>query len=125
MGFPSPAADYMDGGINYRTEVFQFTGPSCFIFEAEETVGPELQAGAPLVCERDFRAAHGDVVLVEVCGDKVIRKLVLGRRRGMTNFDGSNFTPFDDDSEVIVLRLVKTVIHRYRRFYDDDGNPCV
>lgn len=124
MGFPSPAADYMDCKINYRTEVFQFTGPSCFIYEAKETEGPELQAGALLVCERDFLPAHNDVVLVEIGGEKAIRRLVLGLTRGMSKLDGTEYSTFDDDGDLIVLGLIKTVIHRYRCFYDEDGNPC-
>ncbi|WP_435954093.1 hypothetical protein [Dryocola sp. BD626] len=125
MGFPSPAADYLDCGINYRTEVFQFTGPSCFVYEVDETEGCEMQAGALLVCERDCHAMHGDTVLIEIGGEKFIRKVVLGRRPGLTHFNGSGFVPFDDDNEIVVLGLVKTVIHRLRRFQHDDGNPFI
>lgn len=75
-GFPSPAADYVDGRLDINEYLIR-NPVSTFFFpvEGDSMEGAEIFDGDILVVDRSIKAMHGSIVIAFVDGERLVKRL--------------------------------------------------
>ena len=75
-GFPSPAADYVDGRLDIN-EYLVRNPVSTFFFpvEGDSMEGAEIFDGDILVVDRSIKARHGHIVIAFIDGERLVKRL--------------------------------------------------
>ncbi|HWJ29068.1 MAG TPA: translesion error-prone DNA polymerase V autoproteolytic subunit [Flavisolibacter sp.] len=73
-GFPAPASDYMDEGIDLNKELISHPA-STFFFKAtgESMIGAHIPPGSILVVDRSVRPRNNSIVLAVVDGEYTVK----------------------------------------------------
>ena len=76
-GFPSPASDYMEEGIDLNKELIRRPS-STFFFRAagESMTGAHIPPGALLIVDRSVKPRNNSIVLAVVNGEFTVKYLV-------------------------------------------------
>lgn len=117
-GFPSPAADHVEEGLDFNeflvrnkaaTYVFTVTGDSMS--------GAGIENGDKVVVDRSLSPAHDDIVVALVNNEFTIKRLF--KRRGQIELrpDNPAYPPitFEEGSELQVWGVVVGVVRKYTR----------
>lgn len=77
-GFPSPARDYFDGGIDLNRHLIR-DRTSTFIMRVsgDSMIGSGIADGDEVVVDRALAPRHGSVVVAVVEGELLIRRLIM------------------------------------------------
>ncbi|NUL45567.1 DNA polymerase subunit UmuD [Cellulosimicrobium funkei] len=83
-GFPSPARDYLDGGIDLNRELVR-DRTSTFLMRVsgQALAASGIHDGDEIVVDRAGTPRHGSVVVVVHEGELLIRRLALQTRDGV------------------------------------------
>jgi DNA polymerase V len=83
QGFPSPARDYLDGGIDLNRELVR-DRTSTFLMRVtgHAMAGSGIHHGDELVVDRAAEPRDGSVVVAVVQGELLVRRLALGATDG-------------------------------------------
>lgn len=77
-GFPSPARDYLDGGIDLNRELVRDRTSTFLMRVAGNAMAASgIHDGDELVVDRAATPRHGSVVVAVLDGELVVRRLVL------------------------------------------------
>jgi len=77
MGFPSPAADYVEAGINLN-EICHYGGPSSRLYVTDRYQGQSIKAGSTLMIDSSIKPVDGHLLLARVDGELGVWRLVSG-----------------------------------------------
>ncbi|MBL4782785.1 MAG: translesion error-prone DNA polymerase V autoproteolytic subunit [Porticoccaceae bacterium] len=81
-GFPSPADDYLDGGLDLNEHLIAHTAATYFArAEGDSMIELGIFSGDLLIIDRALSAVDGDVVVVAVDGQLTIKVLDLAHSR--------------------------------------------
>ncbi|WMY79282.1 S24 family peptidase [Citricoccus sp. I39-566] len=83
-GFPSPARDYLDGGIDLNRELVR-DRTSTFLMRVtgQALAASGIHDGDEIVVDRAGTPRHGSVVVVVFEGELLVRRLALQTRDGV------------------------------------------
>ena len=77
-GFPSPADDHMEGGLDLNELIVRHKAATFFVRAAGESMtGAGILPGDILVVDRSVEAVSGKVVVADVDGDFTLKRLRL------------------------------------------------
>lgn len=116
-GFPSPAADYVEKGLDLNTFLIQHKEAS-FFFEVigESMSGVGIMSGDIVLVDRSVTASHGHYVLAMIDGQYTLKR--LHRQHGVIELHPENpaFAPIRlvEGQELQVWGVVTAVVRKLR-----------
>lgn len=115
-GFPSPASDYIEDGLDLNAYLVQHTAAS-FLFhvKGQSMQGAGIVDGDKVVVDRSLEAQHGSIVIAVVDGDYTIKRLFRRGARVELRAENAAFQPicFSPDSQLEIWGVVVGVVRRY------------
>lgn len=115
-GFPSPAADYVEEGLDLNTYLIH-NKPATFMFtvQGQSMIGASIDDGDKVIVNRALEARHNDIVVAVVQGEYTIKRFYKSQgciELRPENPDYSAIT-FTEDSELQIWGVVVGVVRRY------------
>lgn len=115
-GFPSPAADYADEGLDLNTYLVR-NKPATFMFtvRGDSVIGAGIFDSDIVVVDRSMRAKHKDIVVAVVDAEYTIKRLYKSRGRVELHPENPKYQPitFTEDSILEIWGVVVGVVRRY------------
>jgi DNA polymerase V len=116
-GFPSPAEDYLDRGLDLNELVVKHPAATFFVrVEGESMIGAGIHPGDTLVVDRAEQAAHGRIVVAVIDGDFTVKRIRKIDGKLLLASENSDLPPLHIAPEAgfEVWGVVTYVIHRIR-----------
>lgn len=116
-GFPSPAADYAEDGLDLNEFLVRNkTATYMFTVRGDSMIGAAIENGDKVVVDCSVAPAHGDIVVAVVNGEFTIKR--LHKHQGQVELHPENpaYPPitFAEGSELQVWGVVVGVVRRYK-----------
>jgi DNA polymerase V len=115
-GFPSPAADYIEVGLDLNDYLVR-NKPATFLFtvKGDSMSGASIEEGDKVIVDRAMTPKHRDIVVAVVDGDYTLKRLFKHRGRVELRAENPAYQPieFKDGSELLVWGVVVGVVRRY------------
>jgi DNA polymerase V len=114
-GFPSPAEDYIDGGLDLNELLVRHPAATFFVrVSGDSMIGAGMHAGDILVVDRAAGAVNGSIIIAALHGEFTVKRLV--REKGEIYLVPENpaysATRVTADMGFEVWGVVTCVIHR-------------
>lgn len=115
-GFPSPAADYAEEGldlnsylVNHKAATFMFT------VKGDSMIGANIVEGDKVVVDCSLRPRHKDIIVAVVAGEYTIKRLYKYRGRIELQPENPAYQPIvlQEDTQLEVWGVVVGVVRRY------------
>ncbi len=78
-GFPSPAEDYTDRGLDLNEHLVPHPAATFFMRAAGDATDGDIRDGDLLVVDRSLEAGRGDLVVAAAGGDLVVTRLDIAQ----------------------------------------------
>lgn len=115
-GFPSPAGDYVEDGLDLNTYLVQ-NKPATFLFtvKGDSMIGAGICDADKVVVDKALKPKHKDIVVAVVDGEYTIKRLYQVRGRVELQPENPNYTPitFEQGRELQIWGVVVGVVRRY------------
>ncbi len=115
-GFPSPANDYLEEGLDLNEYMVQHKEASfMFTIEGDSMRGAGIMHGDKVIVDRSIEARHGCIVIAEVDGDYTVKRLFKRGKRIELHPANPEFQPivFNSEQELRIWGVVVGSIRRY------------
>lgn len=123
-GFPSPAADYAEEGLDLNSYLVQ-NKPATFMFtvKGDSMMGAGICDGDKVVVDKALKPKHKDIVVAVVNDEYTIKRLY--QLRGKTELQPENpyYQPitFEEGSELQIWGVVVGVVRKYSHASSRNG----
>ena len=118
-GFPSPAGDYVEDGLDLNNYLVQ-NKPATFMFtvRGESMIVAGIHDGDKVVVDRALKAQHNDIVIAVINGEYTIKRLYQYRGRIELRPENPDYSPitFSDGYELQIWGVVVGVVRRYATY---------
>jgi DNA polymerase V len=121
-GFPSPAADYAEDGLDFNELLITHKAATyCLRVSGDSMIGAGILPDDILVVDRSLAPADGDIVVAAVQGEFTVKTLVLRHRNIMLRSANPDYEPIrigaQEDLEIfgVVTSVVRTFARGRRR----------
>ena len=115
-GFPSPAADYVEEGLDLNAYLVR-NQPATFMFsvKGDSMIHAGIQEGDKVIVDRALNPKHDDIVVAVVAGDYTIKRLYKHMGRVELRPENPAYPPivFQEGAELLVWGVVVGVVRRY------------
>lgn len=115
-GFPSPAADYAEEGLDLNTYLVR-NKPATFMFnvKGDSMMGAGICDGDVVVVDKALKPKHKDIVVAVVDDEYTIKRLYQSRGRIELQPENPNYQPitFLEGEQLQVWGVVVGVVRRY------------
>ena len=115
-GFPSPAADYAEDGLDLNHYLVQ-NKPATFMFtvKGDSMMGAGICDGDKVVVDKALKPKHKDIVVAVVDGEYTIKRLYQSRGRVELQPENPNYEPitFSEGNELQIWGVVVGVVRKY------------
>ena len=115
-GFPSPAADYIEVGLDLNDYLVR-NKPATFLFtvKGDSMSGASIEEGDKVIVDRAMTPKHRDIVVAVVDADYTLKRLYKHRGRVELRAENPVYPPieFKEGSELLVWGVVVGVVRRY------------
>lgn len=111
-GFPSPADDYLDGGLDLNEHLIEHPAATYFArAEGDSMIELGIFTGDLLIIDRAVQAVDGDVVVVAIDGQLTIKRLDLVHSRLLPANKSYRPIEISPDSQVDIEGVVIHAVH--------------
>lgn len=117
-GFPSPAADYAEEGLDFNELLIQHKAATyCLRVSGDSMSGAGIFPGDILVVDRSLKAVDGDIIVAAVEGEFTVKRLVLRHGRVSLHPENPAYSPIyiEGQQELEVFGVVTSVVRKYSR----------
>lgn len=115
-GFPSPATDYTDVGLDLNTYLIR-NKPATFMFTVcgDSMTGAAIEDGDKVIVDRALTPKNRDIVVAAVDGEYTIKRLVKSRGKVELRPENPHYPVinFTDGTELQIWGVVVGVVRRY------------
>ncbi len=115
-GFPSPAADYTEDGLDLNQYLVQ-NKPATFMFsvKGDSMLDAGICDGDKVVVDKALKPKHRDIVVAVVDGEYTIKRLYQLRGRIELQPENPSYQPitFSEGSELQIWGVVVGVVRKY------------
>ena len=126
-GFPSPAADYAEEGLDLNRYLVQ-NKPATFMFtvKGDSMMGAGICDGDKVVVDKALKAKHKDIVVAVVDGEYTIKRLYQMRGRIELQPENPHYEPitFNEGSELQIWGVVVGVVRKYSHASSRNGKSA-
>jgi len=115
-GFPSPAADYAEDGLDLNDYLVRRKSATyMFTVKGDSMIGASIEEGDKVVVDRSLRPRHNDIVVAVVEAEYTIKRLYKHRGRVELRPEKPAYQPmaFKEGAELEVWGVVVGVVRRY------------
>ena len=124
-GFPSPAADYAEDGLDLNRYLVQ-NKPATFMFtvKGDSMMGAGICDGDKVVVDKALKPKHKDIVVAVVDGEYTIKRLYQSRGRIELQPEDPQYEAitFNEGSELQIWGVVVGVVRKYS-YASSRGKP--
>ncbi|AMJ61408.1 DNA polymerase V [Bosea sp. PAMC 26642] len=117
-GFPSPADDYQDQPIDLSRALIQ-NAPATFIMTVagDSAIDVGIFDGSLITVDRSLVPRDGDVVVVDVNGERSIKIFRIAGGRSSLTFGNRRYPEYEPgaDAEIDIFGVVTNTVRRFRR----------
>lgn len=116
-GFPSPATDYAEEGLDLNEYVVRNKAATyMFTVRGDSMTGAGIKNGDKVVVDRSLTAANDDIVVAVVNGEFTIKRLHMVRGCIELRAENPTYPPitFAEGSELQVWGVIVGVVRRYK-----------
>ncbi|MGZ9712505.1 LexA family protein [Glaciimonas sp. GNP009] len=115
-GFPSPAADYVEEGLDLNTYLVKHKAASFyFTVEGDSMTGAGILAGDRVLVDRSIEPKHGHIVVAVISNEFTLKRLY--RRRGVVELRPENpaykVIVVSDDDDLQIWGVVAGVVRKF------------
>lgn len=115
-GFPSPAADYIEVGLDLNDYLVR-NKPATFLFtvKGDSMTGASIDEGDKVIVDRALTPSHNDIVVAVVDGEYTLKRLYKHRGRIELHAENPSYPriEFKDGHELFIWGVVVGVVRRY------------
>jgi DNA polymerase V len=115
-GFPSPAGDYVEDGLDINNYLVQ-NKPATFMFtvRGESMIVAGIHDGDKVVVDKALKAKHKDIVVAVVDGEYTIKRLYKYKGRIELRPENPEYQAitFSEGHELQIWGVVVGVVRRY------------
>jgi len=115
-GFPSPAGDYVEDGLDLNNYLVQ-NKPATFMFtvRGESMIVAGIHDGDKVIVDRALKAKHNDIVVAVVDGEYTIKRLYKYRGRIELRPENPDYQPITltEGNELQIWGVVTGVVRKY------------
>lgn len=116
-GFPSPATDYAEDGLDLNGYLVQHPAATfLFSVQGHSMQGAGILDGDKVVVDRSVPARHGHIVIAVVDGEFTLKRLYQRHNRLELHPDNSDFQPIrlTPGKQLEIWGVVVGTVRRYR-----------
>jgi|TARA_B110000116_G_C16787623_1_gene561873 DNA polymerase V len=115
-GFPSPAEDHVDRGLDLNEHLIQRPSSTYFARACGDSMqGVGIYNGDLLVIDRSLTAEQGDTVIASVDGELTCKIFDINNRQLLAANPEYPAIPLPDETDLIIEGVVAHAIHHLRR----------
>lgn len=115
-GFPSPAEDHIDRGLDLNEHLIPRPSSTYFARACGDSMqGVGIYNGDLLVIDRSLTAEHGDTVIASVDGELTCKIFDVNNRQLLAANPEYPAIPLPDETDLIIEGVVSHAIHHLRR----------
>jgi DNA polymerase V len=126
-GFPSPAADYAEEGLDLNHYLVQ-NKPATFMFtvKGDSMMGAGICDGDKVVVDKALKPKHKDIVVAVVDSEYTIKRLYQSRGKTELQPENPNYEPitFNENSELQIWGVVVGVVRKYSHASSRNGKSA-
>ncbi|MBK8386521.1 MAG: translesion error-prone DNA polymerase V autoproteolytic subunit [Candidatus Accumulibacter sp.] len=115
-GFPSPAADYAEDGLDLNDYLIR-NKPATFMFtvRGDSMIGASIEDGDKVLVDRALTPKSRDIIVAVVDGEYTIKRLYKYRGRVELRPENPNYPPIilKDGADLQTWGVVVGVVRRY------------
>ena len=115
-GFPSPAADYAEDGLDLNDYLIR-NKPATFMFtvRGDSMIGASIEEGDKVIVDRALTPKSRDIIVAVVDGEYTIKRLYKYRGRVELRPENPNYPPIilAEGAELQTWGVVVGVVRRY------------
>ena len=126
-GFPSPAADYAEEGLDLNHYLVQNKpAPFMFTVKGDSMMGAGICDGDKVVVDKALKPKHKDIVVAVVDDEYTIKRLYQLRGKTELQPENSNYEPitFNENSELQIWGVVVGVVRKYSHASSRNGRSA-
>ncbi|OHD65798.1 MAG: hypothetical protein A2176_14380 [Spirochaetes bacterium RBG_13_51_14] len=116
-GFPSPADDYVDKGLDLNELLVRHPAATFFVrVSGESMTGAGIHSGDVLVVDRAVAARNRSVIIAALNGELTVKRFVREKGRVHLVSENPDYAPLEvtDGMEFEVWGVVVHVIHSFK-----------
>ena len=113
-GFPSPADDYMEGDLDLNEHIIKHPAATYFVRATGDSMtGAGIFPGDLLIVDRSLKPVHGRVIIAELDGELVVKRLFKKNGRTALISENDDYPPIElrEGNEMQVWGVVAHVLH--------------
>ncbi|UBF24258.1 translesion error-prone DNA polymerase V autoproteolytic subunit [Kovacikia minuta CCNUW1] len=113
-GFPSPAADFIEGRLDLNRHLIHHPSATFFVrVKGNSMIGAGINPGDLLIVDRALEATSGRVIIAAINGELTVKRLHREQGKLYLIPENPNYQPIaiDPAMEFEVWGVVITVIH--------------
>lgn len=115
-GFPSPAEDHIDRGLDLNEHLIPRPSSTYFARACGDSMqGVGIYNGDLLVIDRSLTAEQGDTVIASVDGELTCKIFDVNNRQLLAANPEYPAIPLPDETDLIIEGVVSHAIHHLRR----------
>ena len=114
-GFPSPAEDFLEPGLNLNQYLIQNSAATfCVKVKGDSMVGSKITTGDILIVDRSLSHQNQNIILAILNGNFVVKKLLISNNDFYLLSDNkyANQIKINSEMEFYVWGVVTYVIHK-------------
>jgi len=114
-GFPSPAEDFLEPGLNLNQYLIQNSAATfCVKVKGDSMVGSKITTGDILIVDRSLSPQNQNIILAILNGNFVVKKLLISNNDFYLLSDNkyANKIKINSEMEFYVWGVVTYVIHK-------------
>ena len=114
-GFPSPAEDFLEPGLNLNQYLIQNSAATfCVKVKGDSMVGSKITTGDILIVDRSLSPQNQNIILAILNGNFVVKKLLISNNDFYLLSDNkyANQIKINSEMEFYVWGVVTYVIHK-------------
>lgn len=113
MGFPSPAKDYEQKDIDLSAYLIEHPLATYFVrVKGNGMSGAHIPDNALLIVDRTIKPDHNRIVVVDLNGERLVRRLIKSPRSWVLQADGMGTQPLliTKDMDLQIFGVVTKII---------------
>lgn len=117
-GFPSPANDYIDRGLDLNELLIKNPSATFYVeIEGESMINAGINSGDILVVDRSLEAKHGTIIVAILDGEFTVKRLYWRGKKVKLVAENPNYKPIEitDEMDFEIWGVATTVIHKLNK----------